>query len=218
MTKKAIDRDSLLDAVLSHVMFDGWSPEAVKRAAEDLNVDVLEFDLHFPKGIADMIARYVERADIKMEEELAKHDLASMKIREKITLAVWLRLEMVQDQKDVVRKTLTWLSLPANSALGVKLTASTVSRIWYAIGDASTDFAYYTKRITLSAVYGSTLLYWLDDMSEDHEKTRGFLDRRIENVMQFERFKFRTRECISKKPDLSFVPRPGRFFRNLKAR
>ncbi len=218
MTDKNVEKDQLLEAVLNHVMFDGWSEEAFKRAEADLGVDRLDIELQFPGGLQEMVSLYIERLNDQMEEKLQKQDLASLKIQERITLAVWLRLELMQDRKDVVRKTLTYLSRPANAALGVKLTAETVSRIWYAIGDTSTDFNYYTKRLTLSAVYSSTLLYWLDDMSEDHVKTRGFLDRRIQNVMQFEKAKYRARQCFGKKPDLSFMPDPGRFFRNLKAR
>ncbi|MBL4905925.1 MAG: COQ9 family protein [Sneathiella sp.] len=129
-----------------------------------------------------------------------------------------LRLEMYGQHKDAIRKALTFLAMPQNAVLGAKLTAETVSRMWYATGDTSADFSYYTKRLTLSAVYGSTLIYWLDDVSEEHYRTWEFLDRRIENVMQFETAKYKARAFFSKKPDVSFMPSPGRFFRNLKAR
>ena len=43
--------------------------------------------------------------------------------------------------------------------------------------------------MTLGAVYGSTLLVWLDDQSEGWTDTAAFLDRRIEEVMKFEKFK-----------------------------
>jgi ubiquinone biosynthesis protein COQ9 len=43
--------------------------------------------------------------------------------------------------------------------------------------------------MTLGAVYGSTLLVWLDDGSEDASETAAFLDRRIDDVMRIEKFK-----------------------------
>ena len=45
--------------------------------------------------------------------------------------------------------------------------ANTVDAIWYAAGDSATDFNFYTKRGLLAAVYGATMLYWLDDRSPD---------------------------------------------------
>ncbi len=61
--------------------------------------------------------------------------------------------------------------------------------MWRLAGDTSTDFNHYTKRMTLGAVYASTLLAWLDDDSEGCAETAAFLDRRIDNVMQFEKWK-----------------------------
>jgi ubiquinone biosynthesis protein COQ9 len=61
--------------------------------------------------------------------------------------------------------------------------------MWRAAGDTSTDFNFYTKRGILAGVYTSTLMRWFNDASEDESGTHAFLDARIENVMQFEKFK-----------------------------
>jgi ubiquinone biosynthesis protein COQ9 len=57
------------------------------------------------------------------------------------------------------------------------------------IGDNSEDYNWYSKRTILSAVYASTVLYWLGDNSEGSEETWHFLDRRIEDVMKIESVK-----------------------------
>ncbi|WP_037493662.1 COQ9 family protein [Sneathiella glossodoripedis] len=211
-------KNQILEAVLSHVMFDGWSQKAIKAAAEDLSLDLFVISELFPDGPRDIISYFVRRADDEMENELAKRNVLSMKIRDRITLAVRLRLEMYTPRKEAIRSALTLLALPQNTALALKLTEGTVSRMWYATGDTSTDFSYYTKRMTLSAVYGSTLLYWLDDHSEGAHKTWEFLDRRIENVMQFETAKFKAKNFFSQKPKGPDLPSPKRFFRNFNAR
>jgi ubiquinone biosynthesis protein COQ9 len=71
--------------------------------------------------------------------------------------------------------------------------------MWRLSGDTSTDFNHYTKRMTLGAVYGSTLLAWIDDDSEGWSETAAFLDRRIDDVMRFEKWKaqWRGRERFS---------------------
>ncbi|MBE7638276.1 COQ9 family protein [Sneathiella sp. P13V-1] len=211
-------RQRLLDATLPHVMFDGWSAKAMKEAAKDLGEDYFTFERYFPGGPIDLISFFVEQADDKMEEELIKRDVLSMKIRDRITLAVRLRLEMYTPYREEIRKALTLLALPQNTAKGIKLTAETVSRMWYATGDTSTDYNYYTKRMTLSAVYSSTLLYWLDDHSENFEQTWEFLDRRIENAMQFETAKFKAKQFFSKKPAGPDIFSPARFMRHLRVR
>ena len=81
------------------------------------------------------------------------------------------------------------MALPQHAAEGAGLVWGTCDRIWAAIGDSSADVNWYTKRLTLSSVYSATVLYWLGDNSPNHQDTWTFLDRRIENVMQFEKFK-----------------------------
>lgn len=206
----------LLDAVLPHVLFDGWSRKAMLAAAKDLKTDMSVFDLAFPDGAIDMITLFIQTADDRMETELAARGVLDMKIRERITLAIRLRLELYGPQKEAVRRAVNILTLPRNAVRATKLTANTVSLMWYATGDTSANFNWYSKRLTLSAVYGATLLYWLDDKSEDHAKTWDFLDRRIENVMQVETAKWKLKKSFMEKPDLSQLPSAKRFFRNLR--
>lgn len=223
MSKKAAETERewrlrLLDAVLPHVLFDGWGRKAMKAGAADLGEDIERLDLAFPDGATDMIRLFIENADDEMEAELQKQGVLSLKIRERITLAIKVRLELYAAHKEAVRRAVNILALPQNTPLALKLTANTVSRMWWATGDTSADYNWYTKRLTLSAVYGATLLYWLADKSEGHHKTWEFLGRRIENVMQIETAKFKCRERLKQKPDFSHIPSPKRFWRNLTSR
>jgi len=87
--------------------------------------------------------------------------------------------------------------LPASSkelpATAVRLSWRTADQIWRLAGDTATDFNHYTKRLTLSAVYASTLLVWLDDESDGEADTCGFLQRRLADVMRFETLKAKLR-------------------------
>jgi ubiquinone biosynthesis protein COQ9 len=99
-----------------------------------------------------------------------------------------LRLEAISDA-EAVRRGSALFALPQHAADGAKAIWGTADAIWVALGDTSTDINWYTKRATLSAVYGATVLYWLGDDSEGHAATWEFLDRRIENVMAIEKLK-----------------------------
>ena len=79
--------------------------------------------------------------------------------------------------------------MPQNLPLAARIGWRTADLMWRIAGDTSTDFNHYTKRLTLGAVYNSTLLVWLDDQSEGSSETAAFLDRRIDDVMKFEKWK-----------------------------
>lgn len=178
----------LLAAALPHVAFDGWSETSLRAACQDLSITRQMAALACPRGAIDLAIRFHHDGDEAMQVVLQKTDINAMKIREKITFSVRARLDAIRD-KEAVRRGATLMALPQHAAEGAGLVWGTCDRIWAAIGDSSADVNWYTKRLTLSSVYSATVLYWLGDKSPNHQDTWTFLDRRIENVMQFEKFK-----------------------------
>jgi ubiquinone biosynthesis protein COQ9 len=182
-------RERLALAVGDNAVFDGWTKAAVESAAARLGVDPAQARLAVPKDQAGIIDTYVDGVDRAMAERLPPEKLSGMKIREKIRSLIWTRLEIMAPAREAVRRALTILAMPQNALLALRIGWRTADLMWRLAGDTSTDYNHYTKRITLGAVYGSTLLVWINDDSEGWSETAAFLDRRIENVMQFERWK-----------------------------
>jgi ubiquinone biosynthesis protein COQ9 len=177
-------RDALLLATLPHVMFDGWRWAAVRAGAADAGLSEAEAINAFPNGAEEALEYFSRWADRRMLEELEKRDLEAMRVRDRVALAVRTRLDVLLPYKEAVRRGLSAFVLPHNSPLGLKCLYRTVDAIWYACGDTSTDSNFYTKRLLLAGVMSSTLVYWLDDNSENHKDTWDFLDRRIDDVMR----------------------------------
>ncbi len=80
--------------------------------------------------------------------------------------------------------------------------------IWYAAGDAATDFSFYSKRLTLAAVYGATLLYWLEDRSESFADTRAFIDKRLADVARIGRARRDLATIVERLPNPLRLLRP----------
>jgi len=198
-------RQAVLDAALVHAAEDGFSERTLTRAATDAGVDC-EVVLHlFPDGPASLVAFLSEQTDADMEKRLAAQELAGMKVRERITTAVLTRLEILKPHKEAARRAAAFLMMPANAALGMKLVYQTVDAMWRAAGDTSTDFNFYTKRAILAGVYTTTLMRWFTDKTTDEAETRTFLDARIGNVMQFEKFKAEMKERTKDMPSFADV-------------
>ncbi|MEX0277985.1 MAG: COQ9 family protein [Ruegeria sp.] len=195
-------KEKLLDAMLDHVPFDGWSETSFRAAIADCDIDDGLARAICPRGAVDLALAFHARGDAEMLERIKSEDLSGLKFRDKIAAAVRFRLQAVQD-KEAVRRGMTLFALPSHAADGAKAIWGTCDQIWDALGDTSDDVNWYTKRATLSAVYSSTLLYWLGDDSPDHQKTWEFLDRRIEGVMQFEKLKSQVNENPLLKPFLT---------------
>ena len=176
-------------AVGENAVFDGWTRAAVDSAAGQLGIDPGQARIAMPKTQPGMIDVYIQEVDRALQAWFTPKRLAGIKIREKIRSLVWHRLEIMEPARESVRRALAILAMPQNLPLALQISWRSADLMWRIAGDTSTDFNHYTKRMTLGAVYGSTLLVWLDDRSEGLTETAAFLDRRIDDVMRFEKFK-----------------------------
>ncbi|WP_416898935.1 MAG: COQ9 family protein [Minwuia sp.] len=194
-------RARLLEAALPHAAFDGWTEQTLRRAVADAGLAPIDAYRAFPGGADDLLDFFLDDADRQMVSGMLDLDLENMRIRDKIASGIRIRLENAAPHKEAVRRGLNHLGLPHHAPAAMRSLYRTVDLMWRAIGDTSTDFNFYTKRTLLGGVYASTLLYWLNDRSEDHADTWAFLDRRIGNVMQIEKAKARFLGAGSKLPD-----------------
>lgn len=177
----------ILQAALPHVAFDGWSAATLAAAITDSGVAPGLAQALFPRGGIDLAVAYHRAGDAAMAEALAERDFSGLRFRDRVALAIRLRLELAD--KEAVRRGSTLFALPQHAAEGANLLWGTADAIWTALGDTSRDVNWYSKRASLSAVHAATVLYWLGDTSDDHTATWEFLDRRIDNILQIEKLK-----------------------------
>jgi ubiquinone biosynthesis protein COQ9 len=170
---------ALIEAVLPDVAFDGWSRATLRGAARRTGIPAGEALALFPDGSADLVAGFSRWADQRMLDRLEAAALDGLRVSERISLAIGSRIEIVGPWREAVRRALAVLALPQHARLGLRLLYETVDAMWYAAGDSATDFSFYTKRLSLAALWAGTVLYWLEDRSEDFVETRGFVARRL---------------------------------------
>lgn len=177
----------ILQAALPHVAFDGWSAATLAAAITDSGEDPGLAHALFPRGGIDLAVAYHRAGDAAMAEALAARDLSALRFRDRVALAIRLRLELAD--KEAVRRGSTLFALPQHAAEGTRLIWATADAIWTALGDSSRDVNWYSKRASLCAVHAAAVLFWLGDISDDHAATREFVDRRIDNILQVEKLK-----------------------------
>ena len=195
----------LVEAMLPHVPFDGWSGTALAAAACAAGIDPDIAAMALPDTEA-MLTVWTGLVNAKMADVMmASHNL---KIRDRIRMALVTRLET--GDREVTRRALNLLAQPQHAALSARLLWQAADAMWRAAGDTATDYNHYTKRAILSAIYSATLLHWMQDDTEDFAATRRFIDRRIDGVMRFEKAKAKLAGAMGKLPD------PARFLGRLR--
>jgi ubiquinone biosynthesis protein COQ9 len=201
-------REALAPRLAANAAFDGWNDSAVESAAMEIGVDPDIAKLSLKGGPMALIDAWIASVDAEMARRLPPEKLSAMKIRDRITALVATRLDIAAPDREGQRRALAIMAMPQNIPAAARIGWRSADRMWRLAGDTATDFNHYTKRMTLSAVYASTLSVFVNDESEDFAETRAFLDRRIDNVMQFEKVKAQAKTRRDMLPSLSrFVGR-----------
>lgn len=193
----------LAPKVAPNAAFDGWSDKALAMAAAEVGVPAPRARLCFPGGAPEMIDAWFDSVDRGMAAAFPLERIETMKIRERIRALVLYRIEAIQPNREALRRALAILAQPQNVPLAARLAWRAADRMWRIAGDRATDFNHYSKRAILMGVYGATALVFLDDDSDGLARTRAFLDRRIDEVMRFEKAKAQWRGNRERLPSLS---------------
>jgi ubiquinone biosynthesis protein COQ9 len=196
-------RLALAPKIAPNAAFDGWSDKALAMAAAEVGVPAPRARLCFPRGAPEMIDAWFDSLDRDMAAAFPLERVEAMKIRERIRALVMHRIEAVKPDREALRRALAILAQPQNLPLAARLAWRAADRMWRIAGDRATDFNHYSKRAILMGVYGATTLVFLDDDSDGLTQTRAFLDRRIDEVMRFEKTKAQWRGNRERLPSLS---------------
>jgi len=166
----------------------GWTWAMTRAAGAAAGFSLGETELLLPNGPRDLAALYSRWCDAQGMAALAEVDPAGLKIRERIRRGAWARTEAAMANETATRRCTGYLALPANAPLALRLVWESADAIWRWAGDTATDENHYSKRALLAGILTATLLVRL---SQGEDAARATLDRRIEAVMAFERFKAR---------------------------
>jgi ubiquinone biosynthesis protein COQ9 len=184
-------RPDILSHLLKLVAFEGWTDHALTQAASAAGLSEAQARLVFPHGIKDAVRYFRDASDARLEQLQPQSALAKQRVPDRIRALVLARLDDWLPHREAIRRLTGYALLPQCLPESTAANYRTVDRMWRLAGDQSLDFNFYSKRAILAGVYGSTLLFWLNDRSDGRQDTRDFLARRLENVAGFGRWKQR---------------------------
>lgn len=182
-------RLQFVQTLVGLVAFHEWDDKLLAEVEEMLSWGRGYSFVLFPSGVKGVIEYFEAWQDDLMLETLNKI-VTPDKIREKIALALKIRIKNLVP-KIIHNKNCRYYIRPENAIFGTEIALQTCNKIWYYAGDKSTDFNYYTKRGLLLSVYLSSIMFYINDESEEHIKTDKFIKQALENIINLASIKNR---------------------------
>lgn len=184
------DKNALIEAMLVHVPFDGWTTKSLEAAASDLGMDSQAVQTLLPKGVGDALDGFVAQGDLAMAEAFAKSSdqppekspKKSRGVSAKIKTLILLRLEVATPHREAVAAAMKTLARPQYASLAPRIYARSIDRMWRIAGDQSVDFSFYTKRAILAGVFASCLAWWVANPNADANAREAFVANRLRDA------------------------------------
>ncbi len=171
---KGFDFKTSLEITAKELKFD-------KDQMEIINKEILN------DGINSLIIQINHILNQRMNQGKPRNFL-NLRINEKIRYLILKRLKMIDNLFD--RKLILNIAFKQKSPFKlIRMLFNISDEIWHISGDTSTDFNFYSKRIILMNIYTASFFYFLRDSSLDLSKTKIFIDKQIDSVLKFGKFK-----------------------------
>jgi ubiquinone biosynthesis protein COQ9 len=181
---------ALLDEALKLAPVHGWTRRTATLAGKAVGMSPGETELLIPHGPTDLAALLSRRHDARALAALAEVHASNLKIRERIRRAVEARLDAAAADEPALRRWMGFLALPGNLGLGARLAWESADLLWRWAGDTATDENHYSKRTLLAGILTGAMAV---RMASGRKEALEFVDRRIEDVMRFEKWKGTTK-------------------------
>ncbi|MDP3935524.1 MAG: COQ9 family protein [Alphaproteobacteria bacterium] len=159
--------------------FSGWNADQLHSSLSN-SLSRLEFDLLFPHGTESLISEYhsylltlLSKSTLTLPTDLGT--------TAKIRCMMHAHFEHIIAHTEAEHATIAELYHPSIALHASTYVDQITDVIWRAAGDESTDMNYYTKRLSLGAIYVATLIYWYTS-NAPIENVMQFFDNRLDNL------------------------------------
>ncbi len=159
-------KQKLLEAIINIVEINGWSSNVFQKLKNKNIIKISDLMINFPDEDKDLLIFVINELNYLMEKKINKRDIMNLPISKRIKRILITRFEILKNNKKFYKKTFNYLLLPKNIKLMKNNLYKSVDQMWYLAGDNSTDFNFYTKRLTLSFIYVNALFtFYKNDKS-----------------------------------------------------
>lgn len=192
------DKKKIIEYALNNIPFDGWTMRMLHAAFKSADISSELLELYFPDGLYSLLIEIIDQFNNEMIKIINRDALSSMRTRDRIIYLVKTRINIASKHKEVIRTGISMFLCPNMITDTTSLLWSNADDIWSLAGDKSLDFNYYTKRGFLGIIYAQTLMFWLEDKSEDNFLTWRYLEERVEWAIRMGGIKTKINNVIEK--------------------
>ncbi len=177
MPRKPLLQERIVDAAVELADEVGWSAVRLHQVAARLGVSLLQIRAHYPD--LDAVANaWLARADDAMLAVAERADLVDAPAPDRIEAALTAWFTALGGRRRMLKSILSYKLLSSHIHLQAALVVATSRRVQWLREAARLDALGRQKSVEesgLTLLFAATVLCWLNDSSENFERTRAFI-------------------------------------------
>lgn len=177
----------ILQKLKKIVSDEGWSEKVLKQLLQN-GVEKSDLVTFFQYDYKELLKYSLEELNKSLEKEINKINIINYSLNKRIKKILMLRFNILNNDKEFYKKTFYHLLIPSNNKIMKSSLYKSVDTMWYLAGDNSTDFNFYTKRLTLAGIY-SNALYIL--FNKNFDEVESNIDKNLKKISKIPVFKER---------------------------
>ncbi len=177
-------KQRILDKSLELATQSSWEELHLYDVAGALNLSLDQIRVHFSQK-DDLVEAWYDRADIAMLKAAEKKTFLKLDMQQRLHKLIMVWLDALAKHKTISRDMLLYKLEPGHihlQVLGTLRISRTVQWLREAAHQDSTSLMRIVEEIGLSSIYLITFVYWMNDTSDNQERTRAFLKRKLDRA------------------------------------
>jgi len=196
MTKN-IDKNTLLDEFLVSLNDNRWTNSNYLSVVSKSAVSDVIWNSNFPLNLRDLTIFFINKS-LKKIELPTRNQFIEMKTQARLEIILLSYLNQFKDNKLVIKRLIEYFKSTESLTTSPESIYLISDKFWNLIEDTSVDFNFYTKRFILMSVIVPTILFWVDDDSDNSLNTNEYIKKCFNRSMKIGKIKNKIKEAFSK--------------------
>ena len=195
MTKSKLDRrEAIVDTAVAIAERSNWEAVRLFDVATELNISLDDIRPHFREK-EDLVDAWFDRADSQMLKAAETVEFLTLSPRVRLQHLIITWLDALAAHRKVTRQMIGAKLEPGHLHIQIPAILR-VSRTVQWMREAAQRDATFVRRAleetALTTIYLATFVHWMRDESENSQRTRDFLEQKLQMAETLDRLVYRT--------------------------
>jgi len=192
-----IDKNTLLEEFLASLNANRWTNSNYLSVVSKSAISDIIWNSNFPLDLKDLTIFFINKSLEKIELP-TRDQFIEMNTQARLEIILLSYLNQFKDNKLIIKRLIKYFKSTESLTTSPESIYLISDKFWNLIEDTSVDFNFYTKRFILMSVIVPTILFWVEDESDNSLNTNEYIKKCFNRSMKIGKLKNKIKEAFFK--------------------